>query len=135
MKVIIYDQRTYESEEEVDDEIKPCPFCGTSYFRIEIGSPTSRVFCRQCGACGPFKIGEANAAIEVWNKRAEYNPLYLEYCKEQGFENSPEEMKIYDKKKYPGGCMAGFISWRQKNPKKSPNGIIQAVFQENKHGK
>lgn len=44
---------------------------------------------------------------------------YLEYCKENGFENNPQAMLALDKQRYPSnssklqyGSATGFIVWR-----------------------
>lgn len=39
----------------------------------------------------------------------EYNPRYIEYCKRNN--RSPDRMLEYDKIRFPGGCMCGFILW------------------------
>lgn len=37
------------------------------------------------------------------------NPRYVAYAKSHG--KTPQEMLEFDKQKYSGGCMAGFIIW------------------------
>ena len=39
----------------------------------------------------------------------EWNPRYLAYCRAHG--QMPEDMLEADRKRYPGGCMAGYILW------------------------
>ena len=38
-----------------------------------------------------------------------FNPRYTEYAKAHG--KTEEEMLSQDKEQYPGGCMAGFVTW------------------------
>lgn len=38
-----------------------------------------------------------------------WNPHYLAYA--DAHDRAPEEQGVHDKKRYPGGCMAGFIVW------------------------
>jgi len=42
-----------------------------------------------------------------------YNPRYVAYSTSHG--KTPEEMLEYDRKRYPGGCNAGFLLWIQEN--------------------
>lgn len=39
----------------------------------------------------------------------DWNPRYLAYCR--SWQKTPEEMLEFDKGRFPGGCMAGFIVW------------------------
>lgn len=46
---------------------RACPFCGhTPEMRDELQSYC--VFCKECGACGPYAFKEQEA-IEFWNER------------------------------------------------------------------
>ena len=44
--------------------------------------------------------------------KGEWTKEFFEYCEECGFEGDPDGMVAYDAKKYPGGCMTGFICSR-----------------------
>ena len=54
------------------EELKPCPFCGGRCGRMmfSIGSNGTRyrIYCRDCGAEGPY-VGEEAEAIAAWNRR------------------------------------------------------------------
>lgn len=39
----------------------------------------------------------------------DYQPRYLAYC--AAHDMAPEQMLNHDKKRWPGGCMCGFIIW------------------------
>ena len=42
-----------------------------------------------------------------------WNPRYLCYCRQH--DKSPEAMLAFDRDRYPGGCMSGFIRWIDKH--------------------
>ncbi len=54
---------------------------------------------------------EAIAACEAEYLRLlnEWNPRYLAYCTAQG--RGPEEQTAFDKERWPGGCMCGYMQW------------------------
>jgi hypothetical protein len=39
-----------------------------------------------------------------------WNPRYVVYCRAHGMPD-PEEMLKHDRKRWPGGCMTGFLLW------------------------
>ncbi len=49
--------------------------------------------------------------------KSKYNPRYLAYCKAMKV-GSPEAMMRRDSKKYPGGCMTGFVLWMRERQRK-----------------
>lgn len=52
----------------MDEELKPCPFCGSERVTAEC---IEYVTCRKCGADGPyFTDADTEKAIAAWNKRA-----------------------------------------------------------------
>ncbi len=67
----------------MSEELKPCPFCGTSDSFVERADFSSAyVFCNHCSAKGPTECQEsdeeeipgADAAARAWNKRASQQP-------------------------------------------------------------
>lgn len=46
------------------------------------------------------------------SRNHEYNVRYVYYANAHG--KSPQDMMEHDTKKYPGGCMAGFLLWMDK---------------------
>ena len=59
---------------DVENPLKPCPFCGGE--KIAIGPEPEYsiygmfVYCKNCKASGPLKQSKA-VAIKVWNRRAD----------------------------------------------------------------
>jgi len=56
-----------------DDELKPCPFCGSKDIQIHDWASAQIlpfVACDECGAAGPSDR-DALEAQELWNLRAE----------------------------------------------------------------
>ena len=54
----------------VDDELKPCPFCGSTDIEIAwFGKYGESVICLECGGTGAQYTDRAKAII-AWNKRA-----------------------------------------------------------------
>lgn len=43
------------------------------------------------------------------SRNHEYNVRYVYYANAHG--KSPQDMMAHDTKKYPGGCMTGFLLW------------------------
>ena len=57
----------------MDDKLKPCPFCGGRFAVHEDASQKlkeSYAYCLQCLAQGPFTKGGAFSAVAAWNRRA-----------------------------------------------------------------
>ena len=54
----------------MSDELKPCPFCGSSNFYSEKIEFDARVGCGNCGAKTRL-YNTDEEAIEAWNKRAQ----------------------------------------------------------------
>lgn len=48
--------------------LKPCPFCGSEDLDLP-DEFTSRIYCRNCCAEGPFTNEDIEKSIELWNKR------------------------------------------------------------------
>lgn len=48
------------------DQLKPCPFCGSSDIELEIGTPT----CNNCSPLGPTNLKDKQTPVEAWNTRA-----------------------------------------------------------------
>ena len=69
----------------MQQELKPCPFCGDDYIVLYLEYTTSRYFhahewkigCQTIGCCGCHVYGHnfdtKKKAIEAWNRRAEVN--------------------------------------------------------------
>jgi Lar family restriction alleviation protein len=54
------------------EELKPCPFCGSTDVSIEVrGDRHLRVLCCSCAAKGPHVYFVRVEAIAAWNRRAE----------------------------------------------------------------
>ena len=54
----------------MDQDLKPCPFCGGTDFEIvDIDQGFAAVACNTCDAFGPMGPGEEGAMAE-WNERA-----------------------------------------------------------------
>lgn len=47
-----------------EQEIKPCPFCGSADVRVQMGQNPISVVCWECGALGPTSL---NNHVELWN--------------------------------------------------------------------
>lgn len=54
----------------MNDELKPCPFCGGEARLERIPNRSFIVRCPKCGAKTPYWSWSA-AAIKTWNKRAQ----------------------------------------------------------------
>ena len=67
-------RRCGRETEEMMDELKPCPFCGSSKSTIEpvfgasFGTPRFCVICSDCGADSQVDLG-LSGATECWNTR------------------------------------------------------------------
>lgn len=70
-----------------------------------------------CADCA-YRITEENEALQIsladlqWlhdNSDESHNPHWLAYCRANG--NTPDEQLGHDRKKWPGGCMVGYILW------------------------
>lgn len=46
----------------------------------------------------------------------DWNPRFVAYAKSNGL--TPEQQLAKDRSRYPGGCMAGFITWIQDKARK-----------------
>ncbi len=52
------------------DELKPCPFCGSTNLEVmEIDEGYAAIACGTCDAFGPMGLGDEGASLE-WNQRA-----------------------------------------------------------------
>lgn len=57
----------------VDDDLKPCPFCGSHEIEIGwFGKDGEAVICLGCGGMGSQYTDRAKA-IEAWNRRVNEN--------------------------------------------------------------
>lgn len=54
----------------MNDDLLPCPFCGSSELHEEGGIETFRIGCDDCGAEGPTGVDELEATA-AWNDRAQ----------------------------------------------------------------
>lgn len=56
-----------------DDELKPCPFCGSPVVLWDTNFGVVKVIeCKNCGVRFVFKWSNDNTDLkELWNKRAE----------------------------------------------------------------
>ena len=55
-----------------DDELKPCPFCGSTEVEIDGRDEGYGVLCRNCGVwvtSGRWWFDDSKDAIELWNRR------------------------------------------------------------------
>jgi Lar family restriction alleviation protein len=76
------------------NELLPCPFCGKNNgLTLELTpSETTRhfVMCTDCGAEGPYDLGESGA-IESWNTRPTEDALKTE-LEQQGWVNVKDRL-------------------------------------------
>ena len=61
--------------------------------------------------------------------KTKYNSRWLAYIKVHGYKN-PEEALAGEKKKYPGGCMCGFIIWIQEQWKEFNESIGKNLLKD-----
>lgn len=52
-----------------ENELKPCPFCGSDKIRVISNGVSYHVNCDQC-ECRTTRYRKKDKAIEVWNRRA-----------------------------------------------------------------
>ena len=52
------------------NELKPCPFCGSTEIKVDDDQGFYFVYCDQC-VCETAKYVTEDKAIEAWNRRAE----------------------------------------------------------------
>lgn len=70
--------RVYKMIDEMPDDLKPCPFCGSEDVSVDTMLTTGYVRCKTCQAFGPTVCSETNEeaveeAIKLWNKRTDDN--------------------------------------------------------------
>jgi Lar family restriction alleviation protein len=53
----------------MSNELKPCPFCGSTRLGTEWDGFSRRVRCYDCIATGPVSQKDRDGAVEAWNKR------------------------------------------------------------------
>lgn len=54
----------------MSNELKPCPFCGSTALRSKLRGIRWRIECVNCGSVGPVShIGHQEKGVEAWNKR------------------------------------------------------------------
>lgn len=58
------------------EELKPCPFCGSSNVTMHELNPNSYARCRGCGAEGGLRDSHDKAA-DAWNRRADAKKLVV----------------------------------------------------------
>ena len=51
-----------------DDEIKPCPFCGSNNIKIHVGYNHSYIRCEDC-IVSTRRFKNIPDAIDCWNRR------------------------------------------------------------------
>lgn len=63
----------------MSDELKPCPFCGSSHIRnIENGMGQNLTGCNSCGSRITYQIEDLELAAKVWNTRPVEDALRAE---------------------------------------------------------
>ena len=60
------------------EELKPCPFCGSSNVTMHELNPNSYARCRGCGAEGGLRDSHDKAA-DAWNRRADAKELVVRF--------------------------------------------------------
>lgn len=60
--------RIIKTIEQLESELKPCPFCGSTELDNEQNSSGNNVICYRCKTEGPLKATKMEAA-EAWNWR------------------------------------------------------------------
>lgn len=58
------------------EELKPCPFCGSSNVTLYEMNPNSYARCRDCGAEGSL-CGSHDKAAAAWNRRTNAKELVV----------------------------------------------------------
>jgi Lar family restriction alleviation protein len=57
-----------------DEQLKPCPFCGSTDLSEDGSQWHYEILCNACLASGPIKThihAEPQDAIDAWNRRSE----------------------------------------------------------------
>ena len=68
------------------NELKPCPFCGSSIVFVERPGEGTLFYC-QCGRCGAATkvCSNKDAAAAFWNRRADNATLDAEPVRHSGW--------------------------------------------------
>jgi Lar family restriction alleviation protein len=54
----------------MSEELKPCPFCGSTNLEDDVGLDEARIVCADCDCFGPT-LSNMSEAVIAWNTRQE----------------------------------------------------------------
>lgn len=74
-----------------EDELRPCPFCGSEAYRVKAVRGVESVACRRAGCCA------YQTTADAWNKRA-LPPSPLTEAKEKAVIEAAKKLKVVGKK-------------------------------------